>query len=249
MHSGIKKLIRSGLYQFGYQVVPINAATPAPLDRFFAMLKRQGFNPKHVIDVGAHVGGWTRRAIEYFPDAYYTLIEPQAELRRHVQNLFDGGYKIEWLTAGAGDKPGILDFTVSLRPDSSSFLPTRQEAESAGLSQIKIKVLTLNDVVRSRNAPPPEMVKIDAEGFDLKVLAGASDLIGTTEIFLLEAGIVAHKIENTAAAVISTMEEAGYRLFDITDLNRSPKYDVLWLCELAFLKSSSSLLDAVTSYE
>lgn len=172
----IKKLIRSTLHRFGYELVPIKAPTSSPLDRFFAMLKRQGFSPKHVIDVGAHKGTWTRRALEYFPDAYYTLIEPQAELRRYAQDLLDGGYKIEWLTAGAGDRPGILDFTVNLRPDSSSFRLTRQEAESAGFSQIKVEVRTLNDVVRSRKAPPPEMVKIDAEGFDLKVLAGASDL-------------------------------------------------------------------------
>lgn len=33
------------------------------------------------------------------------------------------------------------------------------------------------------------------------------------------------------------------------DLNRSPKFGVLWLCELAFLREGSSLLKAVTAYE
>lgn len=245
----MKKLIRSSLHRFGYRLVPIKTETSAPLGRFFAMLKRQGFSPKHVIDVGAHKGTWTRSAIEYFPDSYYTLIEPQAELRRHIQDLIDRGHKIEWLTAGASDQPGILDFTVSARPDSSSFLPARQEAESAGLTQIKVEVLTLNDVVRSREAPPPEMVKIDAEGFDLKVFAGASDLIGSTDIFLMEAGVVGTKIENTAVAVISALADAGYRLIDITGMSRSPKYNVLWLCDLAFLRSNSSLLDDIVSYE
>ena len=40
----------------------------------------------------------------------------------------------------------------------------------------------------SSGAGLPEMVKIDAEGFDLKVLAGASDLLGKTDIFLVELG-------------------------------------------------------------
>jgi hypothetical protein len=41
------------------------------------------------------------------------------------------------------------------------------------------------------------MVKIDAEGFDLKVLEGASDLLGRTDIFLVEVAICCAELENT----------------------------------------------------
>lgn len=96
------------------------------------------------------------------------------------------------------------------------------------------------------------MVKIDAEGFDLRVIAGASELFGKTELFLLEATICAvtpGDFENTLANVVQTMGSAGYRLIDITDLNRSPKYGVLWVCELAFLWNASRLLNGIDSYE
>lgn len=92
------------------------------------------------------------------------------------------------------------------------------------------------------------MVKIDAEGFDLKVIRGASNLIGKTDVFLLEAGVLC-PFENSVAKVVSTMENFGYRLVDITELNRSPKYGVLWLTELAFLRATSPLLASVISYE
>jgi hypothetical protein len=36
---------------------------------------------------------------------------------------------------------------------------------------------------------------------------------------------------------------------DITDINRSPKYGLLWLCELAFLRNDSTLFDSATAYE
>ena len=95
------------------------------------------------------------------------------------------------------------------------------------------------------------MVKIDAEGLDLRVLAGASDLLGKTDVFLVEAVVCAcdRDYENTAAEVVKFMANAGYRLVDITDLNRSPKHNVLWLCELAFLRNASSLFETATSYE
>jgi hypothetical protein len=111
-----------------------------------------------------------------------------------------------------------------------------------------VPVMTLTEIVARGGASVPEMVKIDAEGFDLKVLAGASLLLGKTDIFLVEA-VVCGNYENAAAEVIKFMAEAGYRLVDITDLNRSPKHGVLWLCELAFLRNGCGLFDGATSYE
>jgi hypothetical protein len=36
---------------------------------------------------------------------------------------------------------------------------------------------------------------------------------------------------------------------DITDMNRSPKHGVLWLCELAFIRKDSPLIRNLLSYE
>ena len=41
---------------------------------FFTAIKGLGFRPKHIIDVGAHKGSWTRTAFSFFPDAQYTLL-------------------------------------------------------------------------------------------------------------------------------------------------------------------------------
>jgi len=37
---------------------------------------------------------------------------------------------------------------------------------------------------------------------------------------------------NTALALVEKMSDAGYRLIDITDMNRSPIHGVLWTSEL-----------------
>ena len=92
------------------------------------------------------------------------------------------------------------------------------------------------------------MVKIDAEGFDLRVLSGASSLIGKTEVFFIEAAVHC-TYENSVLEVVRRMSDSGYTLLDVTDINRSPKFGVLWLFELAFLRRGNPLLDAVTSYE
>jgi FkbM family methyltransferase len=246
-----KRLTKSIFEKLGYRITKKDAVPNSAygLDSFFKLLKQFGFAPGHIVDVGANKGHWTRAAIQFFPDAYYTLVEPQDHLKVHIQDLLDRGHKIRWINAGAGDRTGSVPFTISYRDDSSSFVPTREQAQAAGCQQIIIPMMMLNDIAARSGAPLPDLVKIDAEGFDLKVLAGASELLGKTDIFLLEAVICARDYENTLVRVIQRMADAGYRPIDFTDLNRSPKHGVLWLCEVAFLRNNSALLERATSYE
>jgi len=51
-----------------------------------------------------------------------------------------------------------------------------------------------------------------------------------------------------AEPVVQQMADAGYRFIDITDLNRSHKFGVLWLCESRLLRNRRPLLDAAADY-
>jgi FkbM family methyltransferase len=246
----MKRIIHLLLGKFGYRIVKIQDGPRASdgLDPFFALLKRLGFEPKYILDIGANRGMWTREALKFFPNARYTLVEPQDYLKAHIQDLVESGSKIQWINAGASDRSGTMAFTISHRDDSSTFALTEEQARDAGLQQKAISVMTLNDIAVS-GGDLPDMVKIDAEGLDLRVLSGASDLLGRTDVFLVEAVVCAPGYENTAAEVIKFMANAGYLLIDVTDLNRSPKHSVLWVCELAFLRNGSALLSEADSYE
>ena len=45
------------------------------------MSKQNNFKPKHIVDVGANRGYWTKEVMKIFPNAYYTLFEPQRDLQ------------------------------------------------------------------------------------------------------------------------------------------------------------------------
>jgi hypothetical protein len=53
------------------------------LFNFFTTIIKMGFSAKHIIDVGANHGSWTRDALRYFPDANFTLLEPQNWLKNY----------------------------------------------------------------------------------------------------------------------------------------------------------------------
>jgi FkbM family methyltransferase len=243
-----KKAIQKFVFAFGYKLVPVDSLKPTwGLVHFFPLLKNFGFAPRNIWDVGANRGDWTREAIRYFPDAEYTLLEPQENLKKNIQDLISSGHKIRWINAGAGARPGVLPFFIGSRDVDSTFLELPRVTQET-VQRIEVPMRTLNEVRATLSLPIPEMLKIDAEGFDLKVLEGASDFLGTTEIVLVEASIAQLDFENSAGALIQAMDAYGYRLIDITDLNRSPVHGVLWLCEFAFLLKLSHLLERASHY-
>jgi FkbM family methyltransferase len=225
--------------KLGYQTASVNneANEKTPLlINFYSILKQIEFSPKHIVDIGANHGTWTRMALVFFPDAFYTLIEPQGWLKDSIKDLTENNTKIKFHAVGAGAKPGIFKFTIADRDDSCSFKFTETEAKLSGFKQIDIPVVTLNELLAEADLPDPDIIKIDAEGLDLEVLKGADNYFGKTEIFLVEVAVVLKEFENSFLKMINFMDSKGYNLFDITDLNRPFATKILWLAELVFVK-------------
>jgi FkbM family methyltransferase len=207
-----------------------------PLEAFFSLLKEIGYDPVHIVDVGANHGSWTRTALKYFPNAYFTLLEPQKWLEQYFKDLLESNPKVKFYNYGAGSASGSFKFTIGNRDDTSSFRLTEDEAKKQGFSQIDVEVVTLNEFIVKQNLLQPDVIKIDAEGFDLEVLKGSSSFFEKTEIFLVEVAVVAKEIENSFLRVLTYMDQNGYKLFDITELNRPFEPKILWLAELVFIR-------------
>jgi len=118
----VKTLIQSLLRPFGLRLASVKSAPKHSAPLFcFSVLKQAGFAPAHILDVGANHGNWTRAALQFFPEAQYTLLEPQEKLKVYVQDL-QAGSRFHWINAGASETTGTLPFHLSHRDDSSTFL-------------------------------------------------------------------------------------------------------------------------------
>lgn len=247
----MKRLIHRSLNLLGYRLVKIEAPPPVQetnLRPLFSALIAGGFAPRCIVDVGANRGIWSRAAIKFFPRATFVMVEPQQSLQHYSADLLANNPQVTWITAGVADTPGILPLHRARREDSCSFLPGWAPAPAGGASTVNVEVTTLNHIAKTHCPGVPDIVKIDAEGLDLQVIDGASELLGKTDLFFVEAAVLARG-PNTLAEVVRKMAAAGYRLVDMTDVNRSPNHGITWLCELAFLRNGCTWLNGLDSYD
>lgn len=250
----LKKMIKEIFGRFGLSVINKNYLENVLIKNYNQELLKENkiltnviqlfvdanFSPNHIIDVGANKGEWSRQVMRYFPNSYYTIIEPQSWLKPSFEDLLRNT-KVRYYPVGLGQSPGNFQFTIHERDDSSSFIYNSEQASLKGYKQIPVKVMTINQIIAESDFPKPDIIKIDAEGLDIQVLKGGSNILEYVEVLFLEAGVGNRFYENSVIEVVNFMDNLGFVLFDITSLNRSYTMNVLWLLEFVFIKKSGKL--------
>jgi FkbM family methyltransferase len=229
------------LHRFGYVVVPKRRLPHGDVVAFCANAAARGFAPSRIFDVGANRGDWSRGVRDVFPDAQYTLIEPQIEMAADLDAFCAQTPGARWINAGAGARNGELSLTIAHNPASSSFAITEEHAVAWGLKQRSVPIVTLDSVCEQIGAIP-ELVKLDVEGFEREVLEGARSLIGVTEVFLLELTMFEpHTGAMTFAESVALMSSLGYHAYDFTMFAGRPYDGAVGLCEVAFVRDGGVL--------
>lgn len=210
------------------------------LDDFFRTLVALGTRPNVIVDVGAHRGEWTRTSLRHFPDAQYVLFEPQRDLMDAQADLVSPRIRIHH--DGVGPAPeDARPFTMHPDRGSWSFAYSSEDAVEFGLSQSAARIVTLDQYFATgdgRDLAAPDILKIDAEGWDLQVLAGAGRTVAAADIVFVEAGVTNKLFVNSAIAVMTELDGRGFSLIDITDAQRPLASGALWNVELAFANRS-----------
>ena len=204
-------------------------------------LKIKNFTPTYIFDVGCGHGEWTRKLLRFYPNSKFFLFDADnnnlvklENLKKRYQNI---NYKISLLT----DNENFYTF-YDMGYGSSIF----EEQTSHVRKQKKIKSTTLkneipNDLVNYSN----NLLKIDVQGAELKVLEGLDELINNFEVIILEVSI--HQYNKEAPLfdqVISYMIKKNFRLYDIFDLKRlGHKRSFLLQFDCIFVRKDSNLLN------
>jgi FkbM family methyltransferase len=247
MHPNLKRLLRS--------------ATPASLKRLFIRagfffidpvapdavvvkppshegtllaLKRRGWSPATIIDVGAYTGDWTRMVRSIFPDAAVLMIEAQeskAETLRSVSAESEGKVELEITLLGATDGEEVR--FVEMETGSSVF----EEHSDFPRKIVKKHLTTLDSIVaRHPQFAAAQFLKLDTQGYELQVLRGATRLVKSVDCILMEISFIRINAQAPVFAdVLAFMASIGFRPIDFCSQIRLEN-GMLWQTDMMFAR-------------
>jgi len=198
-------------------------------------IKQLGFAPKTVIDVGAALG--TFQLYDGFPRARHVLIEPIAENEPYLAQICQTLPNAEYLIAAATSKPGTA--TLQIAPElvhSSASLDGASKTASVQDERYTtrtIPAITLDQLCAERQLEPPYLIKIDVDGNEADVIAGATETLKQTEYAVIEVSLFGQ-----IHTVIDLMKAQGFVIYDILDLDCRPGDQALWQADMAFVKAA-----------
>lgn len=183
---------------------------------------RQPIKPWVLVDVGANDGEFSSAAAQLVPLAGVHAFEPQPSCHTQLNHVLEKIPNSKLHAVAVGDGPGEIDLLCTsnsklssvLRPDTS--IAEGYEAGDFTVQQrITVPMVRLDDTIPA--GTNIGLLKIDVQGFEIPVLAGAREILKSTQALLMEVNYVPHYEGGaTFDKLHETVRSYGFQTFGIS---------------------------------
>ena len=173
-------------------------------------------NIKTVIDVGAHTGEFARMITRILPGVAVISFEPLKEEFLQLERALRDIPGARAFNIALGDATATLEMHRSDFSQSSSLRPMaklHKEAfpESAGETIERVAVRKLDDMEAELSLEPEILLKLDVQGYEDKVLAGASEVLAKSKAAIIEVSFrELYEGQPLFDSVYATLKEKGF---------------------------------------
>jgi len=180
-------------------------------------LRFAGYAPRTLLDIGAHLGGFTQRIRAVFPDCVPTLVEPNPHCHADLVAL---GFEAFPFAAAA--EAGEADFHLSREwPQSTGASLYRENTahfRDEVLERVRVPKRRIDDVFEGRRF---DFIKIDTQGAELDVLRGGRRVLRQADYILIEVSLVEYNQGGAAPEdVFAALAELGFRSAEVAEFHR-----------------------------
>lgn len=238
-----ERAVQAMLGRVGLRLQRVNLHAQPTMDGALARARARGVKVATVIDVGASTGLWSERAIKFFPDARYLLVEAQAAHRRGLEAFVAKHSRARYTLAAAGDHMGEVYFDVTDDPFGG-----RASATPLDETCVTIPMTTIDALVNQHSLPPPYLLKLDTHGFEAPILIGATATLAHTALIVMECyNFQFAEGQLRFPAMCDHLDHLGFRPIDIADPMYRPGDGAFWQADFVFSPSSNPLF-AISTY-
>jgi FkbM family methyltransferase len=154
------------------------------------------FKPGHVeklrtiVDVGANTGQWSDALLHCVTPAKLIVIEPMPDSFAALQKKFGSNRRVELHNVAIGERESVETSKITRDTTGASLLQPREEMRAVigsnwtVTSEGPVRMTTLDRLVV--DVPDVSLLKIDVQGYEKQVLAGAKQTLGKTKFLLIE---------------------------------------------------------------
>jgi FkbM family methyltransferase len=180
-----------------------------------------------VVDVGANAGQYGRalRAVGY--TGAIISLEPLAAAFAELERTASADSSWECLKVAAGAEEVSAQLNVASNTTSSSLLSMTDE-HTAGAPTVAtvghevVTVRPLDELVLP--AEPPVMLKLDVQGYEANVLAGAERLLSSTALLECELSLARlYEGQESFAGMVAMLDDYGFALVDLDPFFYDPR--------------------------
>jgi FkbM family methyltransferase len=183
---------------------------------------------KNIYDVGAYKGLWSRDVRKIFPNAQFTLIEPN---EIHNESIYSLGFRPFNLVLSKLSGENVLFYSRGQTGDSY-FL--EKNSDYLG-SEREMVTKSLSDFITENELEYPDFLKIDTQGSELEILMGAQPGLHLISVILVELPITSLNIgAATLSEVTSYLEENDFVPIHLSEIHNV--IDILIQVDIAFLR-------------
>jgi len=201
----------------------------------YEKIRKQGFQPGGILDIGASQGTWATAISRFFPGVPILMIEPrEGERELLTQTAKRLGGDIELALLGAEERE--VTFW-----DMGSGSSVYYENSGAERTSRQMTMKTLDAVMASKtNLFSPLFIKVDAQGSELDILKGGQKTLQQTELVQLEVSLMNYNAgAPTAYDVFDFMRAAEFSIFELAGANR--RSERLVQVDVVFVRTHSKL--------
>lgn len=181
------------------------------------LLKKLGYNPDMVLDIGAFRGEWTQGILPIFPKARFVMFEPQDDKAPILSKLTSVHPNVSHVKTLVGklNTDGVEFFEM----ESGSSIYEEQTTHPRTRRRYPMK--TLDTILKEFPKANDIFIKLDVQGAEKDVLEGASETLRRTNFILLEASVLNYNAQAPLLdELVAYLRSMGFVLFDICDMRR-----------------------------
>ncbi|MDP5019035.1 MAG: FkbM family methyltransferase, partial [Dolichospermum sp.] len=182
-------------------------------------INRRTINPiRTIFDVGANIGQTAQYYHQQFPEAKILSFEPVAETFRILESNTKKLSRVHCFNNGFGEHDQKMKIFLKQDSGNNSLVDSINIDQNLGGEIIDVK--TIDGFCKLNNVNNIDLLKTDAEGYDLQVIKGAEDYLNAKKISFILSEVGFYKKDSGHTFFMDLHDyliDKDYQLVDLYD--------------------------------